>query len=498
MRTFQTRVFLTDHKNSLLGEYAELYNRVKRSLFADMQKGTSTLLQLKKQYLVRFQITARQFNSCRMEVEGQIRSQKELQKRHIVFTQEKVSKLEKKLSSKRKLKNRHLLHQKLQRYQNGYAKLLQDKDQNRVQICFGSRKLFKSQYQLPENGFLSHKEWKRDWKKARCSTFFQVGSKDETAGNQSCVATNDEKGSLTLRLRLPDKLNAGKYLLIENVYFAYGQKEITQALQENALRNKYKKEKKSDYTKRGLAISYRFIFDEEGLRVFASVEEKQPAYITSQKRGYIGVDLNVDHIAVAETNHNGNLVNIRKYALNLYGKNQKQAKALIGDVVKELVGYAQSKKKPIIIEKLDFTAKKNALKNSNPKYARMLSSFAYTKTLEAIKARSYRFGVQIFEVNPAYTSLLGKIKFAKRYGLSVHHAAAFCIARRIAGFSETLPSHSDVPDGKGSYIAFSLPERTEKRFYWRYLGKVAKKLRMAHAEHFRVRNTQSVGILVPT
>jgi hypothetical protein len=43
------------------------------------------------------------------------------------------------------------------------------------------------------------------------------------------------------------------------------------------------------------------------------------------------------------------------------------------------------------------------------------------------------------EVNPAYTSVIGQHKFARRYGISVHNAAALVMGRRFLGFSESLP-----------------------------------------------------------
>ena len=51
-----------------------------------------------------------------------------------------------------------------------------------------------------------------------------------------CVATVADDGALTLRLRMPDCLaeRHGKYLLIENVRFAYGHDQVLAALQSNA------------------------------------------------------------------------------------------------------------------------------------------------------------------------------------------------------------------------------------------------------------------------
>ena len=63
-----------------------------------------------------------------------------------------------------------------------------------------------------------------------------LGSRDETAGCQLCVATVADDGTLTLRLRLPDSLASqhGKYLSIEGVWFSYGHEQVLAALQSNA------------------------------------------------------------------------------------------------------------------------------------------------------------------------------------------------------------------------------------------------------------------------
>ena len=81
----------------------------------------------------------------------------------------------------------------------------------------------------------SHAEWLSDWQDARSNEFFVLGSRDETAGCQLCVAAVDDDGSLTLRLRMPDCLaqQYGKYVVIENVRFAYGHEHILAALQSN-------------------------------------------------------------------------------------------------------------------------------------------------------------------------------------------------------------------------------------------------------------------------
>ena len=65
------------------------------------------------------------------------------------------------------------------------------------------------------------------------SEFFLQGSRDETAGCQLCVATVTEDGSLTLRIRMLDCLAVehDKYVVIENVRFAYGHEHTVEAWQ---------------------------------------------------------------------------------------------------------------------------------------------------------------------------------------------------------------------------------------------------------------------------
>ena len=81
-----------------------------------------------------------------------------------------------------------------------------------------------------------HEEWLSEWRDSRSDEFFVLGSRDETAGCQLCVANVADDGALTLRLRMPDSLaeRHGKYLLIENVRFAYGHDQVLAALQSNA------------------------------------------------------------------------------------------------------------------------------------------------------------------------------------------------------------------------------------------------------------------------
>ena len=163
---------------------------------------------------------------------------------------------------------------------------------------------------------------------------------------------------------------------------------------------------------------------------------------TDRGRGAIGVDLNADH--VAETDASGNYLLAWRVPLVTYGKSQRQAEAIIGDVVAGVVRYAKEAGKPIVIEKLDFKQKKAALEAESRRYSRMLSSFSYGKVKAYFISRGHRNGVEVFQVNPAFSSVIGRVKFMERYGLTVHQAAALVLARRLLGCSERVPRRPGV------------------------------------------------------
>ncbi len=52
-----------------------------------------------------------------------------------------------------------------------------------------------------------------------------------------------------------------------------------------------------------------------------------------------------------------------------------------------------------------------------------------------------REGVQLIKVNPAYTSIIGKLKYAPIYRINKDVASAYVIARRGLGFKESLPKN---------------------------------------------------------
>jgi IS605 OrfB family transposase len=476
--TYQTRLNVDEDISYILGESAILLSQIERKLFAEIVKGKNPL-DLKNEFLKKYKITARHFNSLRISIEGKIASFKEIRKDLIKKKKSKIKSLEKNIKNLiKKNKDKNIIHQKKRRLFNLKTKLQKlesDEKNNKIRICFGSKKLFNAQFNLKENGYENHKNWKKDWNLKRNNSFFLVGSKDENGGNLNCTAIICEDNSLTLRVRLPDGLkNDSKYIFIKNVKFKYGHEKILESIKANR------------------AITYRFKKDEKGWRVFVSIDYFSPPIVTNKNDGAIGIDINADHIALAGIDRYGNIIDQETIPLVTYGKRKNQAKAIIGDVVTKVIKKALKVKKPIVLENLDFQKKKTILREKNKKYSRMLSSFSYKTIINFLNAKAFKNGIAIFFVHPAYTSVIGRVKFAKQYGLTIHISSAFCIARRALRLSENPPlSLENVPDGKGDHLTLSLPVRIRGKHVWSFWNGVSKKLKAELAAHFRAIKNRS-------
>ena len=496
--TYQTRVVDYSSMNRAAGDaalfaYAELYGRVEHKLFADVAADRSAT-SLKSAYLERYGIPARMFNAVRVSLEGKMVSVREQQKLRLDDLQRRIARAERQVSDAAERGRQGKVQQKKRRLANlrhRLAALETDIAAGRVRLCFGSKRLWRKQHNLEANGYGSHEEWLRDWREARSDEVFVLGSRDETAGCQLCVATVADDGTLTLRLRMPDCLanQYGKYLTIEGVRFAYGHEQVLAALQSNAEYAAYRREhgeKAARATDLGQAISYRFKRDDRGWRVFATTDMMDVPVVTDRRRGVIGVDLNADHLAVAQTDASGNCINAWRVPLITYGKDAHQAEAIIGDAVARVVDYAKEAGKPVVIEKLDFRRKKAALEGESRRYSRMLSSFSYGKIKAYVISRGYRQGVEIHQVNPAYSSVIGRVKFMERYGLSVHQAAALVLARRLLNCSERIPRRWECPVGNGVHVAFTVPARKRVKHVWTYWGAISGQLRPALVAQHRL------------
>jgi IS605 OrfB family transposase len=513
--TYQTEIVISEEEEQSISSMAQYLSFVERRLFAEYSKGKS-LFSCKNTFLKKYKISARHFNALCTNLEGKISSLVALNEESIANLRQSIRKTDKNIKnlqskiektssvcketllmppdlSKEHLRL-HIAQRKKLKMEHKLSKLVQDQKESKVRLCFGSKKLFHKQFHLKENQYSSHEEWKRDWEESRNNAFFTLGSKDESAGNQTCQLFVQENGLLGLHLRLCDALiTQNKYVTLKNIAFAYGDEVIRKSIESCKIRAKLKNKEDPSYALYGRAISCRFKRKAPGRwTLFVTTSMNAPT-VTTKNEGAVGIDINSDHLAFAEIDAQGNPIHKGSIFLSTYGKSRGQTQAIIGDAVTRVMNYAKSVGKPVALEDLDFSQKKEKLsKTFNVSHNRMLSSFAYSSIIKMTESQGYRKGVEVFFVNPAFTSVMGRVKYAIRYGLSVHQSAALCIARRKVGFVEKIPSRLDhIPDGKGDFIALALPVKEcakPKKISWDLIN---KKLKAELAAHFRTKRNRS-------
>lgn len=488
MRTFCTAIQVDVDTDTALSSYAELFSKVERTLHADLERAIAAGAPVKAQsfknaYLPRFGLTARQFNAVRITLDGRRDSIKELRKGEIFELGMKITRATRELaqvaadlaSCKSEARRRKLmlkksrLHGKAERLAAQKLRVKADQAAGRVRLCFGSKKSFNAQHYLEENQYDSHEQWLEGWRESRANQFTCVGSKDETAGNQSCVATLQPDGTLSLRLRLPDALikDGNKYAKLFGVQFHYGDEAIKGALEA------------------GQALTYRFMRVSPGkwriaLTINVPGAEK---IVTHSELGRLGVDINAGFLLVTEIDRFGNKLVSRRLNTPERGVTAHQRDAARGEAVKALVQWAKSTGKPIVLEELELAGKKQG---RNVETKRKVSALAYAAIRQRIEARAFDHGVAVEIVDPAYSSVQGQLK-AVSHGLTVHGGASLVLARRGMGYSERIPNSASrcrlaVRSG---VIWWQAPVRIpagNEAAAWRSVG---ASIRQALAAHYR-------------
>ena len=189
MSTYQTRIGVYEGRDRADGDaavsaYGELYGRVQRKLFADVAAGRSAVL-LKREYIREHGIPARLFNAVRVSLEGKVASVRESQRLQQDSLQRRIDRAQRQVSGAAERGRWEQVHQKKRRLANLRHRLVgleADIAEGLVRLYFGSKRLWRKQHHLEQNGYHSREEWLKDWRAARNGEFFVLGSRDETAG----------------------------------------------------------------------------------------------------------------------------------------------------------------------------------------------------------------------------------------------------------------------------------------------------------------------------
>ena len=93
---------------------------------------------------------------------------------------------------------------------------------------------------------------------------------------------------------------------------------------------------------------------------------------------------------------------------------------------------------------------------------KILHNWNAKKFLQKLKRVAMIKGVEIVEVNPAYTSVIGMLKYAPQLSIDKDIAGAYVIGRRALGFKEDMPENYEKLLKDKAYLEFAL-KRYEER-----------------------------------
>lgn len=388
----------------LADEEIELTSRAKNSILANMIGRFQSIKELKKYELENIDRRIERIEEDIEEIRVRIQELKYKQKEDIFGLSDKEKEELKNTKHKLywKLNKRNKLHQR----RNNLDKEIKE---GNFKLCFGTKYLLKTDY----NKFV----------KQRDSELFFVGRAVEISGNNNFqLVYNPKKNNFRIKLRKEMGLEDSKYEYGEIYFNQKRTKQIRQIL-----------ENKSS------ALTYRIKIknDEIYLQLMFTLKHTAEDCLTRSSNGVFGIDFNKGFISVTEINKQGNMVKTYNldYRFGSGNKTKNDLELVIGQVIKE----ALEKGKDVVVEKLDFKVKKSELiSKKNKKYNEMLSSLPYSIYGSIIKSKCAKNKVYLHQVNPAWTSYIGNIKYAIPRKMNIHTSASFVIARRGMKFIDSI------------------------------------------------------------
>lgn len=303
-----------------------------------------------------------------------------------------------------------------------------EREQNPKKLIFGSRKLFE---QLKKNHLTGkrRKELKTKWKESRQGNLYSRGDKSK-------------QGNLNLRF---EWINNEVYLRINTGDRQYIYAKVIRSVKRKndkwiefmfMLENAYKYGAWFPY-------SVRLKTKNGKIYAFISIDEKLPPITIKKDNGIIGIDVNAYpfHLALAFTSKDRNLEKYQSISLNeLLEINSEKRQYLEWQVAHQIIKIAKEENRAIAIENLE-KLPKGKRGDGFAKLRIRLQKWSYKRLLNKIEILAKRNGIEIIKVNPAYTSVIGKLKYAPQYNIDKDIAGAYVIARRGLGYKERLPKN---------------------------------------------------------
>ena len=165
---------------------SEFNTLLQKTFGVNKRIANSVIYEVKGIYRALYQLKWNEFFQLKTKISKKYKKYEKLQQRVYVLKEKAKSNSlsSSQLSYYRKLKA-NLFHakQKINRMNMSLKNILAVLNRRKLEICFGSKKLFLAQYHLAENHMASHKIWYEAFCKRRDNRALYIGSKDEQRGN---------------------------------------------------------------------------------------------------------------------------------------------------------------------------------------------------------------------------------------------------------------------------------------------------------------------------
>jgi IS605 OrfB family transposase len=195
-----------------------------------------------------------------------------------------------------------------------------------------------------------------------------------------------------------------------------------------------------------------------------SFEIPTPKVKYTKENGVIAIDTNASpiHLAIAEVSKTGELLSYKTISLHhLLGLSQNSKDHQEWILAHQIVDLAIQKNKAIAVENLK-KLRKGKRGDGKAELRKRLHQWNAKKFLQKLKRVAILKGVEVVEVHPAYTSVIGMLKYAPQLNIDKDIAGAYVIGRRALGFKEDMPENYEKLLKDKAYFEFAL-KRYEER-----------------------------------
>jgi len=317
-------------------------------------------------------------------------------------------------------------------------------------VVFGGKRLFEKLCKNHLTG-KAKERLKKQWRELRQGTLISIGSRHETAQGNPLLRFVELDGELHLRISTGNR----EFIYAKVLREPSNSKDKWLTFMAMLL--------ESWQTKNYFAYTVELKLRDGEVYGSVSFEIPTPEVRYTKENGVIAIDTNASpiHLAIAEVSKTGELLSYQTISLHhLLGLSQNSKDHQEWILAHQLLDLAIEKGKAIAIENLK-KLKKGMRGDGKAKLRKRLHHWNVKKFLQKLKRVAMLKGVEVIEVNPAYTSIIGMLKYAPQLSIDKDIAGAYVIGRRALGFKEDMPENYEKLLKDKAYLEFALKKYEE-------------------------------------